>query len=253
MIEISLEWLDVVLVAALAGPEQAGVYAVATRCVKVAMVVDYALRVALSTPLSAALALADQPEIRRLYEVGTRLLIGLIWPYLAVLFAYGDVAMTMFGDDFAGGWALVTVMATGMLAFAAGGCLQSILLLSGLSRRQLLNKAAALGVCLSGNLLLTPSFGARGAAFAWVSSILTDTGLAAIAVRRRLGVSVGLRPVLTVGAASLLSVGGTCAAVRWLLGANLASMGIGAMAGAGVLLLVAGRTGQLRLLLHSGS
>ena len=145
-IEIVLEWLDVILVSILAGPAQAGVYAVATRLVKVSSIADYALRVALSTRLSAALATGDVDAVRRIYELGTRLLVALVWPYLAVLLVFGDVAARVFGGDFAGATALVAILAGGMAVVAGAGSLQSVLLLSGLSRQQLTNKIVVLSL-----------------------------------------------------------------------------------------------------------
>ena len=56
LVEIVLEWLDVLLVALLAGEVAAGLYAVATRLVKVTMIIDNALRVSISTRISAWLA-----------------------------------------------------------------------------------------------------------------------------------------------------------------------------------------------------
>lgn len=244
-IEIGIEWLDVILVSALAGPVEGGLYAVATRLVKVASIADYALRMALSTRLTAALATGDVELLRRLYGAGTRLLVGLVWPYLAVLVVFSDVAVTLFGGDFGPGTSLVSIVAIGMLVVAAGGSLQSMLLLSGLSRQQLSNKVAVLGITIGGNLAVTPHWGARGAAVVWVVAVVTDTALAAFQVRRRVGVAVGLGPLRDVGIAALAG-GLVCALLlRSTLGPSLPVMAAAGLASLALLALLVSRSDVL--------
>ncbi len=244
-IEIGIEWLDVILVSALAGPVEGGLYAVATRLVKVASIADYALRMALSTRLTAALATGDVDLLRRLYGAGTRLLVGLVWPYLAVLVVFSDVAVTLFGGDFGPGTSLVSIVAIGMLVVAAGGSLQSMLLLSGLSRQQLSNKVAVLGITIGGNLVVTPHWGARGAAGVWVVAVVTDTALAAFQVRRRVGVAVGLGPLRDVGVAALAG-GLVCALLlRSTLGPSVPVMAAAGLASLALLALLVSRSDVL--------
>ncbi len=237
-IEIGIEWLDVILVSALAGPVEGGLYAVATRLVKVSSVADYAMRVALSTRLSAALATDDLAEVRRLYDAGTRLLVGLVWTYLAVLVVFADVAIRVFGGDFGPGAPLLAVLAAGMVVMAGAGALQSVLLLSGLSARQLSNKVVVLAVTVLGNVLLTPGWGARGAAVVWVVAVVSDTCLAAVAVRRRVGVSVGFGPVRDVGAAALAAGLGCAFALRLGLGPSVPAMLLAGLAALALLAVV---------------
>lgn len=235
-IEIGIEWLDVILVSALAGPAEGGLYAVATRLVKVSSVADYAMRVALSTRLSAALATDDLAEVRRLYDAGTRLLVGLVWTYLSVLVVFADVAIRVFGGDFGPGAPLLGVLAAGMVVMAGAGALQSVLLLSGQSARQLTNKIVVLAITVLGNVVLTPGWGARGAAVVWVVAVVTDTGLAAVAVRRRVGVSVGLGPVRDVGAAAIVAGLGCAFVLRLGFGPSVPTM---LLAGLAALVLLA--------------
>lgn len=247
-IEISIEWFDVIAVSLLAGPLEAGLYAVATRIVKVASIASYALRVALATPITAALATGDTERVRRLFDLGTRLLVALVWPYLGVLVVFGDVAMNVFGHDFEPGSWLLVIVATGMLAAAAGGALQSVLLLSGLSAQQLGNKVVVLAVSVLGTLLATPIWGARGAAGVWVAAALTDTVLAAVVVRRRLAVRWRWEPIRQVGMPALVCSMSCSGVVRMTFGASpvtLVAAGVLAVAGYA---LVLRRTGQWQLL-----
>ena len=222
VVEIVLEWLDVLLVALLAGPQAAGLYAVATRLVKVSMIVDNALRVTVSTRISAWLATGQLERVQRLYELATQAMIALIWPFLLVLAVFAEAAVGLFGPEFAAAAPVVRVLCLGVAAFAAAGSLQSILLLGGLSARQLANKSVSLATCAAAHLVLTPRWGALGGALSWVITVLVDTILVAWAVHRQMGVRVSARPVAAMGPLVLACVGVPALAVRWVAGPSLA-------------------------------
>ena len=85
----------------------------------------------------------------------------------AELCAHGGqelVLVGLFGPGFTDGVPLLAVLGVGMAVRAAAGPVQSVLLLGGLSRAQLMNKVIALAVCLVGNLALTARWGVRRAA-----------------------------------------------------------------------------------------
>ena len=70
-----------------------------------------------------------------------------------------------------------------MLSMSAGG-VQSVLLMSGKSRWQLLNKLSSLVVAVTLNFTLVPVWGLYGAVTAWASALLIDTFLASYQVFR---------------------------------------------------------------------
>lgn len=189
-IEIALEWLDVALVALLAGPEAAGLYAIATRLVKIPLLVEHAMRITVAPQVSAALARGESGPVARLVGRVTVVLVAVVWPYLALLVVFGEPVMGLFGPGFADGVPLLAVLGVGMAVRAAAGPVQSVLLLGGLSRLQLTNKIVALAVCLLGNLAVTSRWGALGAAVVWSVMTCVDTALAAWQVRHRMSVPV---------------------------------------------------------------
>lgn len=248
LVEIVLEWLDVLLVALLAGEVAAGLYAVATRLVKVTMIIDNALRVSISTRISAWLATGRIDRVQALYEVATRAMVALIWPFLLVLAVFAEAAAGLFGPDFAGAVPVLRVMCVGVALFAAAGSLQTILLLGGLSRRQLANKSVALVACTAANLVLTPRWGAVGGALSWVFTVLIDTALVAWAVHRRMGVQVSTRAAATMGPLVLACVGVPALATRWWLGPSIAAAALAGLLGMAVLALVVRRGQRLEVI-----
>src|SRR5699024_11510943 len=88
--ETALEWADVLLVAALASPSAAGIYAVVTRAVRAGGLVDKAMRVAVSPTISALLAHGRTEEASRLHTTVVRAMILMNWPFYLVLITLGD-------------------------------------------------------------------------------------------------------------------------------------------------------------------
>nr|WP_276607356.1 polysaccharide biosynthesis C-terminal domain-containing protein [Kocuria sediminis] len=110
------------------------------------------------------------------------------------------------------------VIASAMLLAVSAGGVQSLLLMAGRSRWQLMNKSTALAVAVALNLWLIPQWGLVGAATAWAASVLTDTGLALFQCVRLLGISPRWSVVGTIAAAAALLSGGSGLVVRAALG-----------------------------------
>ncbi|MCC9205420.1 lipopolysaccharide biosynthesis protein [Arthrobacter sp. zg-Y769] len=206
-VEVLLEWIGVLAVAVFLGPAAAGVYGVVNRCIRLGSMLDHTARIVSGPALSAALAVGDTASAARLFNSVTRLLILGAWPLYLVYLLFGAPVLRIFGEGFDAGSGVFTVIAATMLLVVSAGGVQSVLLMSGRSRWQLLNKLAALAVAVTLNLLLVPALGLYGAVIAWSSAALVDAGLAAVQVRFFLG--IGLRPgVVALPAALALAVFG---------------------------------------------
>jgi O-antigen/teichoic acid export membrane protein len=219
-IEITLEWADVLLVAALASTSDAGIYAVVTRCVRAGQVVDQALRVTVGPRISALLATGEIAEARRLYAAGTKAMVLLTWPFYLMLAVMGPAILGLFGPGFRAGAPVLLVISIAMMLMAAAGMLQSVLLMGGRSSWQMRNKAVELVVSITLNMILIPALGILGAGVTWAAVVLLDLGMAGWQVHRRLGVGLSLRTIrtpmlLTLG---VFGVGGII--IRGILGAT---------------------------------
>ncbi|QTV80194.1 lipopolysaccharide biosynthesis protein [Microbacterium sp. NIBRBAC000506063] len=195
-LEIGLEWADVLIVAALASPAAAGVYAVATRAVRVGGLVDKAMRVSVSPTTSAQLARGERQEASALHTKVVRVMILLNWPFYLLLMSMGGSVLLIFGSEFAQGWGPMALIASAMMFQTAAGMLQSILLQGGRSTWQMYNKSLALALSIGGNLLLVPLLGVWGAAVTWVVVMVVDNLLAAYQVHWRMGVHLQPRRLL---------------------------------------------------------
>jgi O-antigen/teichoic acid export membrane protein len=88
-LEILLEWSDVLIVAALTSPADAGVYAIITRTVRAGQVVDHSMRLAVSPTISRLLARGESAATRNLHTSVTRAMILMSWPFYLTLAIMG--------------------------------------------------------------------------------------------------------------------------------------------------------------------
>ncbi|MCC3266589.1 lipopolysaccharide biosynthesis protein [Arthrobacter gengyunqii] len=238
-IEVLLEWAGVLAVAVLLGPAAAGVFGVVNRCIRLGTMLDHTARIVSGPTLSEALAVGDTRAADKLFSSVTRLLILGAWPLYLVFIVFSAPVLGFFGDGFDDGASAFAVIAAAMLLVVSAGGVQSVLLMSGRSRWQLLNKAAALATAVVLYVTLIPVLGLTGAVLAWAAGALVDVGLAAFQVRRFLGIGTRLRAMaLPAGLAfAVFGLGGW--AVRLAAGPTLAGL---------LILLAAGGAAYLALL-----
>jgi O-antigen/teichoic acid export membrane protein len=234
--EVVIVWADVVLVAVLLGPAEAGIYAAASRFVTSGTLAMQAIRLAIGPVLAGSFGRGDLAEAQRVHRFSTVGAILSTWPvYLAVaLFAPG--VLSLLGPGFGAAATALSVLAVAMLAVVATGNANTVLNMAGRSSWAARNTGLAAAVMLVLDLLLVPRFGIVGAAVGWSAAMITDASLGISQIRRRLGVR-SFGPVV-VEAAGLVVVafGVPALAVRLLAGASLAALLAGVAAGGACLL-----------------
>jgi O-antigen/teichoic acid export membrane protein len=206
-LEIVLEWADVLILAALRSPAEAGIYAVASRSMRAGQIAEQAVRVALSPRISALLAVGDTAGASSLFLVVTRAIVLLAWPFYLLLIIYGEVVLDVFGPGFRAGGNVLAILSVTMMVVLAAGTVQTILLMGGRSSYQMGNKVVAVVLGVSGSLALVPQLGMTGAALAWSVAVLVDAGLASWQVRTRLAVHYDVRALGLAAAIPILTFG----------------------------------------------
>ncbi|MBT0770544.1 polysaccharide biosynthesis C-terminal domain-containing protein [Kineosporia sp. J2-2] len=224
-LEVAIVWADVLVVAALATPRDAGIYAAASRFILTGTLAEGAMRVAMAPEISRLLALRDLDGAARLSSVVTQWTVLLSWPLYLVLALYSPAVLSVFGPGFDDGSNALTLLSVAMLAVMAAGNNQTILLMGGRSGLQMINRAVALSGNLVMNFLLVPAWGMNGAAVAWSVTWVADALLVMLEVRYAIGLKRTWRrvvPAMTMAAVAfvptglvyrLLTDGGTVAAV----------------------------------------
>lgn len=242
MLEVLLEWVDVIAVFILLGPVAGGVYGAINRCVRLGVMLEYTARIVTGPVISSALAVGDMVRARQVFSGATGLLILGAWPFYLLLTIFGPVVLSVFGPGFEAGAPALLVIGPAMLLAVSAGGVQSMLLMGGHSRWQLLNKSVALCVAVLLNITLIPVWGISGAATAWAAAVLVDCSLATYQVGTLMKMGApGRRLWLPMALAfTIFGVGGFLAMLQWgqSFTGLLLAVGVGGAVYAGALALL---------------
>ncbi len=234
-IQVMLQRLDIILVAAIAGVAPAAVYVAATRFVVVAQMGNQAISTVLQPRIAEANAVSDHPRIAALFQVSTGWLVLLTWPVLLMALAFAPQVMEIFGSGYQDGILTVRILAIAMLFATGVGLVDVVLLMSGGSGLALMNHLLALVVMVVLDLWLIPIIGLTGAALGWAAALAVKNGLPMLQIRHRVHIS----PLaLSSGIAYLIcamSFGVVPAIVVTAWGASWATAAISLVAGAAIM------------------
>ncbi|MDQ3166475.1 MAG: polysaccharide biosynthesis C-terminal domain-containing protein [Actinomycetota bacterium] len=223
-IDITLVWLDVVLVGLLRSTAEAGIYAAGSRYVTTGTLVVQAMRLATAPELSALLSTGQRERATRVYRTATSWIMLTSWPIYLLMASFPATLLGLFGDQYLPGSTALTVLSLAMLVSLATGNVGTVLLMAGRSGSVLGNKAAALGLNVTLNLVLVPPFGMTGAALAWAAAIVVDNLLAVAQVSRLLETRSIDRAAMATGAAACLCFGALAVGGRLVLDDTLVAL-----------------------------
>jgi O-antigen/teichoic acid export membrane protein len=181
--QVTVLWLDVLLVGALRSTSEAGVYAAASKLAMVGTLATEAVRIAIAPQISGLLAQGEQARAEGLYQVATWWIMTLCWPLYLGLVVFGPVVLRIFGAEFVTGGTALLILSLAMLVDLSTGNVTVMLLMGGKSSWNLLNALGALVLNVGLNLLLVPRVGIAGAALAWAASIVFENLAAIIELR----------------------------------------------------------------------
>lgn len=238
LVETALEWIDVICVGLFLGPLAAGAYGAVNRCVRLGSMLDQTARLVTGPLLSAAVARGRMAEAQLLYAATTRILVAAAWPFFLLLAVFAPVFLGFFGEGFAEASGPMSLISVAMMLVVSAGGVQSVLLMAGRSRWQLINKSAALLCAVAGCLTLIPLWGMWGAVTAWAVSVLVDAGLATTQAWVRLGFVPPFAALLRAGASSVVCVGLVGLGLRLSMGATLPALLLTVVLGGGAYVAV---------------
>jgi O-antigen/teichoic acid export membrane protein len=235
-IDASSMWVGVLLTAALAGQAEAGVFGAVGRYVLAGQLAMQGLRVAVAPQLSRLLGADRRDEAAAVHRRTTVWIVALSWPGYVLLATFAPAFLRLFGPGFANGAAAMSVLAIAMLVNVGAGNVQTLLLMSGNSRRHLLATLLGLTFNVGAGIVLIPRYGALGAAVAWSIGIVLENVVAAMAARAALRRPLGLRSAGYAAAACGGSTAVVCVVVAWFGGRDvpglLSAIGLLALAAA---------------------
>ncbi len=179
-----LLWADIVILGVLVSAAEVGAYQVAARVVLIGMFVITPLTSSMAPRIAHAWTHGDRELVTRRY-VGIVLWSSrLSFPALAGLVAVPVAVLGLFGDDFGDATAVVLLLSGGAVAEAVGAPSSVLLNQIGRNRLNMGINVAALVVNIALNVVLIPTYGIEGSAFAWAVTMVLGAVIRIVAVRR---------------------------------------------------------------------
>lgn len=209
--QITIQRLDIVLVAILRGPAEAAVYTAATRFLVAGQFANGAISQAAQPRFAELFAVGDRRGANEVYHATTAWLMLLTWPLYLLAMIYGPQVVTIFGHSYRAGGQVMLILAAAMLLATACGQVDMVLIATGRSSWSLANGLLAVGLNVALDLLLIPRYGITGAAIGWAAAIAVTNliPLAQLAIAARVHpfgrgtLAACALPVLTLGAVPL--------------------------------------------------
>jgi O-antigen/teichoic acid export membrane protein len=219
--QMVLQRADVILIGALRGPADAAVYAAATRFLVFGQLGGGAISTTIQPKISSLIARHDIGGARLVYRTATVWLMLLTWPIYLLFCVFSTDLLRLFGGSYTVGAPVIIVLSASMLVATACGAVDVVLVMAGRSSWTMVNAIVALAVNLVLNIILIPSHGIIGAAFAWAAAIFINNlaPLTELALWMRLH-PFGLAPAVAAGLAAV-SFGMLPLAARLAFGRSL--------------------------------
>jgi O-antigen/teichoic acid export membrane protein len=180
---------DIMVAGLFVAPEEVAVYYAAAKTLALVHFVYFAIRVATAHKIAEYHALGNESALRSTLRDAIR---WTFWPSLGLalaLLAFGGFILGLFGEGYAEeGMLFLAILLAGVVIRASIGPAEAILTMANAQKLAAWLYAGVFVVNLALNFALIPLFGLVGAAVATAVSMVVETLLLVIAVRRTLGI-----------------------------------------------------------------
>jgi O-antigen/teichoic acid export membrane protein len=183
-----LSYVGVLLLQYFRSPSEIALFYAATKVTAIVSMVYFAVSASAAHKFAGFEAAGDAPGLAKFYAASTR---WTFWPSLAAaiaILAFGKPLLWLFGREFTAAYMLMFVMVAGLLVRAAIGPGEQLLNMAGQQRICAAIYAAAFVFNLALCFAFIPQWGGMGAAIAAALSIVLESLLIYLTVKKRLGI-----------------------------------------------------------------
>ena len=185
-----LTYVDILTLEQMRSPDEVAVYYAAARLVALVAFVYFAIAGATTHKFTKYHVAGDRERLAKFFAETIR---WTFWPSLvacAAILALGRPLLSLFGAGFTSGYAVMFILAVGMLSRAAVGPAERLLNMLGERKQCAAVYAFAFAVNLALCVLLIPYIGIEGAALATSTALAVESILLYRVAKRRLGFHV---------------------------------------------------------------
>lgn len=242
--QVTILWFDTLLIAAILGTTEAGIYGTGTRYLLVGLFASEAIMQVLGPRISGLLARADRREASKLLTTAAAWQTAVVWPVYLLVLTFPGALLGVFGNEFLAARSALVLLSIAMLVAAPFGPSDTVVLMSGRSRQSLFNTFVAVAINVGGNLVFVPRYGIPAAAAVWGITIVVAAALPAWQSRRTLGVSPFGRGPTVAAIAATVAYLPLAVVARAGFGDRLAVLAAVAAVATGAYVCILGRFGE---------
>lgn len=187
-LQIVLVQSDTIMIGALVGTTEAGLYTAAKKIAGLLIFPLMAVNASLSATIVSLYAQQARAELQRVVNLAVNSVFLITLATCVAIAVVGKPILGMFGGEFSAGYILLLILLLGQLINSASGPVAAILNMTGhhedTARWYLVSAVVNIGL----NLALIPVYGAEGAAIATVVATIISNVAMVIAVWHRVGI-----------------------------------------------------------------
>ena len=165
-VQVILSKSDVVMIGALVGARETGLYNVANQLSSLLIFTLVAVNSVLASQASALYAKQSLKELQRIVSLGIKFVFFSTLPIAIVYIVWGSQVLRVFGEEFSASYSILIVLTLGQLINALAGPVALLLNMTGHQNdtAKILVVTATVNITL--NAILIPKYGAIGAGIA---------------------------------------------------------------------------------------
>jgi O-antigen/teichoic acid export membrane protein len=182
-----LTYVDILALEHYRSPDEVAVYYAGARLLAIVAFVYFAIAGATTHKFTTYHVAGDKKKLASFFA---ETISWTFWPSLvvcAIILVFGRPLLALFGGDFASGYAVMFILAVGMLARAAVGPAERLLNMLGERKQCAAVYAGAFAINLALCVALIPTFGIEGAAVSTSTALVVESILLYLVAKRRLG------------------------------------------------------------------
>lgn len=170
--QIVLGQTDIVMLGAMRGTHEVGLYAAACKLAYLLVFVTFSAEVILAPVISRLYANAEMEHLQHVLTKSVRIAFFATFPFGLILVFWGRDALAVFGNEFMASAIALSILALGHLAEVALGSGSLVLSMTGNERVVAIVLSVIVAANIGLNILLIPRHGMNGAAVASTISLV---------------------------------------------------------------------------------
>lgn len=181
---------DVIIVGFFLTPERVAVYFAAAKTMALVHFIYFAVKAGAAPRISALYASGDMQGLDNFVKQTAR---WTFFPTIAMgafVMVFGQLILSMFGENFVEGYSVMAILLVGILAKACIGPGEVLLTMAGQQKVCTIIYVIALGANLTMNVILIPIFGITGAAMATAGAMFIEVILLFVVIYKKMNITM---------------------------------------------------------------